>query len=214
MRTGGALLVCMAAISLYSAGSLDVLRQTYEQRWGVSALSRFDAWRKLLSSTEGSDTERIRRVNTFFNQQIQFGEDAQIWGQADYWATPLETLGRGVGDCEDFAIAKYFSLLHVGIAPQKLRLIYVRAKTGNSSSEQAHMVLAYYPFPESDPLVLDNLIDDIRSAARRSDLVPVFSFNISGIFNGLNGSGGAVGGNGRLSRWEDLLRKVKAEGFE
>lgn len=204
----------MAAISLYSAGNMDGLRQSYEQRWGVSALSRFDTWRKLLSSAEGSELERIKKVNAFFNQQIQFGEDSLIWDQADYWATPLETLGRGAGDCEDIAIAKYFSLLHVGIAPQKLRLIYVRAKTGSSNAMQAHMVLAYYPLPESDPLVLDNLISEIRPAARRPDLVPVFSFNISGIFSGFNGSGTAVGGNGRLSRWEDLLRKVKAEGFE
>jgi predicted transglutaminase-like cysteine proteinase len=166
------------------------------------------------SLSDVSDQERIKRVNSFINQQVLFGEDSAIWGQVDYWATPLETLGRSAGDCEDFAIAKYFTLLQVGVQPDKLRLIYVRAKTGTSDATQAHMVLAYYAAPDAEPLVMDNLISDIRPASRRPDLVPIFSFNGSGVFAGVSGSGTAAGGTGRLSRWEDLLRRAKAEGFE
>lgn len=73
-------------------------------------------------------------MNDFFNRQIKFAEDAAIWSQPDYWATPLETLGLGAGDCEDFSIAKYYSLKEVGVAPDKLRLIYVRAKTGSTDA--------------------------------------------------------------------------------
>jgi predicted transglutaminase-like cysteine proteinase len=126
-------------------------------------------------------------------------------------------LGRSAGDCEDFAIAKYFTLREAGVDADKLRLIYVRAKTGSTDSAptQAHMVLAYYAQAESEPLVLDNLIGDIRPASRRPDLVPVFSFNAKGVFTGISAKDATpAGGTGRLSRWEELLKRARAEGFE
>jgi predicted transglutaminase-like cysteine proteinase len=212
-------LVCFVIVALFgflvhSASNLDVLQQSFQQRWGAAALPKFDAWRKLLAISDATDAERLKRVNTFFNRQIQFSEDSVVWGQSDYWATPLEILGQGAGDCEDFAIAKYFTLLQLGVQPDKLRLIYVRAKTGTSDAIQAHMVLAYYATPEAEPQVLDNLITEIKLASRRPDLVPVFSFNGSGVFTGIAGGGTAAAGTGRLSRWEDLLRRAKLEGFE
>jgi predicted transglutaminase-like cysteine proteinase len=146
-----------------------------------------------------------------------FGDDMAVWGQADYWATPLETLGRGAGDCEDFVIAKFYTLKLMGVAVDKLRLIYVRARTGVSDATptQAHMVLAFYITPDAEPLVLDNLIGDIRVASRRTDLSPVFSFNEQGIFSGASNNKLAPAvGAGRLSRWEDLLKRARAEGFE
>lgn len=192
--------------------------ETVLQRWGAAATPTFQNWRNLVQ-TAGSapELERLARVNEFFNRQIIFGEDTAIWGQVDYWATPLETLGRGSGDCEDFVTAKYFTLRLVGVGPDKLRLVYVRARTGSSDSVAtlAHMVLAYYAQPDSDPLVLDNLISDIRPASRRPDLAPIFSFNGQGIFAAASSSQLAPAvGSGRLSRWEDLLRRTRAEGFE
>lgn len=188
------------------------------QRWGGSVAPRFAAWQSLLNGLRNAgDTERLKKVNEFFNRQITFGEDQAIWNQPDYWATPLETLGRGAGDCEDFVIAKYFSLKEVGVAPEKLRLIYVRAKigSGDAAASQAHMVLAYYTQPEAEPLVLDNLVSDIRPASRRPDLVPVFSFNSEGVYTGVSAKEATpAAGVGRLSRWEDLLKRAKAEGFD
>jgi predicted transglutaminase-like cysteine proteinase len=105
----------------------------------------------------------------------------------------------------------------MGVPIEKLRLIYVQARTGISvvTPTQAHMVLAFYPAPDAEPLILDNLIGEIRPASRRTDLLPVFSFNVQGIFAGASGSmlAPAVGA-GRLSRWEDLLKRARAEGFE
>jgi predicted transglutaminase-like cysteine proteinase len=188
------------------------------QRGGKPAAQRFQSWRSLIQAGGGgSDLERLTRVNEFFNRQISFEEDSVVWGQADYWATLLETLGQGRGDCEDFVIAKYFTLRLVGVAPDRLRLVYVRARTGSTDavSTLAHMVLAYYAQPDAEPLVLDNLISEIRPASRRPDLAPVFSFNHEGVFTGTPGrSDVKIGGIGRLSRWEDLLRRARAEGFE
>lgn len=201
----------------YAVPSMDVLQQSFVQRWGNAALPRFAAWREqVASSNNGSEGERLRRVNDFVNRSITFGDDQTIWGQSDYWATPLETLGRAAGDCEDYAIAKYFTLLGIGIPAEKLRLIYVKAKigAGDSALVQAHMVLAYYAQPDAEPLVLDNLLTDIRPASRRPDLVPVFSFNRDGVFTGVSGKDSAVAGTGRLSRWEDLLKRTRQEGFE
>ncbi|OYQ39465.1 transglutaminase [Rhodoferax sp. TH121] len=200
------------------AADFDRLLASLTQRWGSAPSAKFNAWRALVQAgAASSDLERIKRVNGFFNQQLQFAEDSVVWSQTDYWATPMESIGRGAGDCEDFSIAKYFSLLQTGVAPEKLRLIYVRAKTGSADGAptQAHMVLAYYAQPDAEPLIMDNLIPDIRPASRRPDLVPVFSFNSAGVFAGIaGGESAAAGGTGRLSRWEDLLRRAKAEGFD
>lgn len=217
------LIICAISVLLglqlaLAASDFERLQAAAVQRWGGGIMPRFNAWRNLVQAGRaGSDTDRIRQVNFFFNRQTRFGEDEVIWQQTDYWATPLETLGRGAGDCEDFAIAKYFTLLETGVAPEKLRLIYVRAKTGISDSTptQAHMVLAYYAQPEAEPLVLDNLVDEIRPASRRPDLVPVFSFSRAGVFTGISARESTpAASTGRLSRWEDLLRRAKAEGFD
>lgn len=178
----------------------------------------FRDWQRLLDDARSFPAEqKLQRINEFFNRRLQFGDDQQIWLQSDYWATPLETLAKGAGDCEDFAIAKYFTLLNLGIPNESLRLIYVKARIGGSASTvtQAHMVLAYYPTPDAEPMVLDNLITDIRPASRRPDLLPVFSFNDQGIWQGAGGGApqGAVG-PGRLSRWQDLLQRVHREGFD
>lgn len=222
-KLGWVVLVCLWGLWLgqaaYGSADFERLLATFSQRWGSGVTARFTVWQAMLADIRNGapDAQRLKRVNDFFNRQIAFGEDAAIWNQGDYWATPLETLGRGAGDCEDFAIAKYFSLRAVGVAPEKLRLIYVRAKVGSSDSitSQAHMVLAYYLRPDTEPLVLDNLISEIRPASRRPDLVPVFSFNSEGVFAGVSGKESTpAAGNGRLSRWEDLLKRARVEGFE
>ena len=174
------------------------------------------AWIKLLADVRDlPEGDRLKPVNDFFNRNIRFEDDATLWGRQDYWATPLETLTAGAGDCEDFGIAKYFSLHIVGIPNARLRLIYVKAQLGGPSSgiSQAHMVLAYYAAPDSEPLVLDNHISEIRPASRRPDLSPVFSFNSEGIWAGA-GANQAAGDTSRLSRWRDLLVRARNEGFD
>ena len=116
-----------------------------------------------------------------------------------------------MGDCEDYAIAKYFSLLAVGVPAARLRLVYVRARMDDGPL-QPHMVLAYFPVPGADPLVLDNLQDEIVPASRRDDLRPVFSFNSEGLWQGV----GAVSAGDpalRLTRWREVMAKARAEGF-
>lgn len=184
---------------------------TQAQRLGPTAMARAQVLVQEIMEAQALEEEaRLKGVNAFFNRAIQFREDRDIWAQVDYWASPLEMLNRGQGDCEDFAIAKYFALMAAGVPSAKLRLVYVRAQIG--AVTQAHMVLAYYRDPAAEPLILDNLLGDIRPASRRPDLTPVFSFNAEGMWQGV-GAASAGDPSARLSRWRDMLTKAKAEGW-
>jgi predicted transglutaminase-like cysteine proteinase len=181
------------------------------ERLGPRALAALPSLEALLQSAPAADDEaQLAAVNGFFNRRIVFRDDAQVWGQADHWSSPLETLDKGEGDCEDYAIAKYFSLLALGIPVQRLRLVYVRAEIGGQSV--AHMVLAYYAQPGAEPLILDNLVGSVRPASRRPDLTPVFSFNGEGLWNGV-GAQSAGDPRARLSPWREVMAKAKVEGF-
>lgn len=176
-----------------------------------SAISdaRLSSWHNLLGQNPHDDDERaqLQRVNDFINRSATFVSDQQAWGIDDYWATPAQTLLLGQGDCEDFAIAKYFSLVRLGVPSDKLRLTFVKALTQN----QAHMVLAYYPTPSAQPLILDNLDTRIRPASERADLLPVYSFNNHGVF--LAKSPQRVSQPPEfLARWNELSERALADG--
>lgn len=185
------------------------------QVYGPLAISGVRALQPvLMAAAEAPEGDRLGLVNQFFNRRLLFRDDLQVYGVIDHWASPLEALGRGEGDCEDYAIAKYFSLLAVGVPVAKLRLVYVRAMVGGpGGAVQAHMVLAYYPAPEAEPLILDNLISEVRPASRRPDLTPVFSFNGEGLWQGV-GTQTAGDPVARLSRWREVLAKAQSEGFQ
>lgn len=169
-------------------------------------------WRTLMAGMAGStEMTKIQQANAFFNRRIRFEEDAETWGQSDYWATPMETLTQGRGDCEDFAIAKYFTLLEVGVPASRLRLVYAKISLDGfaGSVARAHMILAYYPLPDSTPLVLDNLSNEIVTASSRPDLTPVFSFNTEGLWIGT----GNQASRSSYSRWQNLILRAHHEGF-
>jgi predicted transglutaminase-like cysteine proteinase len=180
---------------------------------GPEAVAGANALQEVIKASTAHDLgEKLRMSNDFFNRRIEFQEDKVVWGGEDYWASPLELLEKGRGDCEDYAIAKYFTLLAMGVPVSKLRLVYVQARLAGSL--QAHLVLAYYESPADDaPLILDNLVQEIRPASRRSDLTPVFSFNSEGLWQGV-GSRSAGDPTARLSRWRDVLAKARLEGIQ
>ena len=181
---------------------------TAEKKYGSEARGRLLAWQQLVNTEKESDElKKIRQVNLFFNT-VPFLADAVHWGKSDYWATPIELLASAGGDCEDFAIAKYFTLRMLGVADKKITLTYVRAL----KLDQAHMVLTYYPSPGAEPLILDNLFDTVESASKRPDLLPVYSFNGSGLWLAKQrGQGKMVGSSNRLQRWQDLLSRLPGE---
>ena len=175
-----------------------------------AAQRNIDAWEALLKQpTQGNIQATLNRVNQFFNSRIRFVDDMTVWGQEDYWATPVEALRKGAGDCEDYALAKYFTLRELGVPASQLRITYVKALQLN----QAHMVVTWYSTPDAIPLVLDNLKPAILPATARSDLLPVYSFNGEGLWIPQASGSKRVGDSKRLSRWQDLLTRMRAEGF-
>ena len=222
-RLDGKLALCKAACVLFfsvgfvfAGADIDRMLLLASQRYGDSGAASVTAWRELLTSSSGqNEVAKLRRVNDFFNRRIRFKEDRDIWGVEDYWATPLEVMGRSEGDCEDFAISKYITLKLMGVPSEKMRLTYVKARLGGPQSNivQAHMVLSYYPAPEDEPVILDNLISDIRPASRRPDLTTVFGFNAEGLWVG--GATRRVGASAqRLSKWQTVLLKMRKDGIE
>ena len=182
-----------------------------EKKFGQSARERLLAWQELIQNgTNGTDLEKLDKVNTFFNTII-FVPDEEHWQQEDYWATPVELLASNGGDCEDFSLAKYFTLRKMAVPDHKLNLTYVTSLT----LKQAHMVLTYYETPEAEPLVLDNLIPEIKVASARADLLPVYSFNGTGLWLAkARGKGRLVGDSSRLKHWRNLLKRMPAEFIE
>jgi predicted transglutaminase-like cysteine proteinase len=182
--------------------------QRAEEQYGPGARERLLAWQELLrTGRTDDDRTKIERVNRFFNR-LRFIDDAIHWQKADYWATPVEFLASDGGDCEDFAIAKYFTLLDLGIDEHKLTLTYVKALKLN----QAHMVLTYYPSPRAEPLILDNLVEAVLPSSERTDLLPVYSLNGSGLWLARErGRGKLVGESSGLQRWQEMLARMALE---
>jgi predicted transglutaminase-like cysteine proteinase len=183
-----------------------------QRDFGDKAHERLLAWQDLYLELQDQDEdEKLRAVNRFFNNQVNYVSDDKHWGQKDYWATPYESLTTHGADCEDFVIAKYYTLKELGVAVEKMRITYVKALRIN----QAHMVLTYFPTPDAIPLVLDNLIGKIYRADRRKDLEPVYSFNGSGMWlERMKGQGIRMGNPNKLDLWTGLRLRMSAQGME
>ncbi len=206
-RYASAILLSLVVSGLFAAFEISpVLLQQIQSKYGTEAVTRIQNWQKLIATNQAlSDQDKLILVNRFFNDRIEFIDDIYLWREEDYWATPVEFLSKGAGDCEDYSIAKYFTLLELGVSEEKMRITYVKALNLN----QAHMVLTYFETPRSVPVVLDNLIPQIKPATERRDLLPVYSFNGSGLFLAkARGSGKKVGGANRLNMWNQLKERM------
>ncbi len=208
-------LLLAISVSVTWAFDFERLEQQLIKRFGPTRVPTLRDWQKTLSKAKSElrkATNSKESIN-FVNQHVAFEDDIDIWNQSDYWATPLETIGRGRGDCEDFAIIKYYSLHDAGVPLIKLRLVYVKARLNGPGGPylQAHMVLAYYPSPTEQPLILDNLDRRIAPASARRDLLPVFAFNDHGIFLARSPQQKSAQPPQLLSRWSDVSERALAE---
>ena len=126
--------------------------------------------------------------------------------QEDYWASPKEFLIAGFGDCEDYVIIKYFSLLKLGFDKEKLYFTTVDEKFIGGY----HMVLSYFQNEGESPLILDNLSFRILDLNTREDLQVDTFINEHGVYK--------IDKNNKLKKvsnssvkFEELLRKIKKE---
>lgn len=208
------MLFCIISLSI--ATDFQHLADLANQRYGLEAKQIVLNLETLIDDLKPApELEKLRKINSFFNLHINFVSDEENWGKKDYWATPLESIGKRKGDCEDYSIAKYIFLRELGIPDERLKLTYVKARIGGPDSNvfQAHMVLSYYATPTSEPMILDNLVSEIHESSRRVDLRPIFSFNSQGLWTGItsNTKGSSLKS---LSRWSDVLTRIKNDGIE
>lgn len=170
--------------------------------------AQLQAWRDLLARAMPlSEDEKLEAVNRFFNREVRFVEDSQLWGQRDYWASPFELLAEGAGDCEDYALAKYFTLRLLGVPERRLRLVY----SNLTSNGQAHMVLGYWSDNGELPLILDNLRAEIAPLTQRHDLEMQFAFDRDRLYRFADNRLVDAGDARLLSRWTALQTRVARE---
>lgn len=118
------------------------------------------------------DIEKLTLVNEFINRAHRVN-DTDSWHKTDARADPLEFLVNHSGDGQDFTVAKLFTLQQMGVDLAKLRISYVKSNGLN----RPHTVLAYFPSPTSEPLILDNIQRLIKPSSARKDLEPVYMFD-------------------------------------
>lgn len=210
-------LLCLTP-AMFAWGDLSPSNETIAlavKQYGEGAASLLRKWREILHSDKSlNDTKKLETVNRFFNS-VPYVSDLEHWGKADYWATPLELLASNGGDCEDFAIAKYFTLRELGVPNERLRIAYVTALLMNQGQMkfQGHMVLTYFSTPDAEPLILDNLQEKILPASQRKDLAPVYSFNGENLWlaKEMSGRSQPAAGADRINRWQDMQGRMRKE---
>jgi len=190
------------------------LMDHFARLFGQGARGRLEGWREFVRSgagrieqaSGGPGAGQLGPVNGYFNGLPSIEDRAQ-WGVEDYWATPAEFLSSGGGDCEDYAIAKYFTLKELGVPVSRLRLVY--ARTWRSGA--AHMVLAYYSTPAADPLIMDNLVKGMQRAGDRPDLIPVYMFNDDDMQFVRQGAGETRYDPMSIRKWRGVMEKLARE---
>ncbi|MBO4369655.1 MAG: transglutaminase-like cysteine peptidase [Desulfovibrio sp.] len=142
--------------------------------------TKSSTWESLKAGAKGKQgLELLRYVHTFWNKW-PYREDPLNWGVPDYWAIPDEFLKKS-GDCEDYAIIKYFTLKELGIPADKMRIVVLRDTIRNL----AHAVLVVYL--DNDAYVLDNLSSAVLSHTRFKHYLPQYSVNEHGRWAHLKG---------------------------
>ena len=128
------------------------------------------AWKDIKAKLSGmSPLEQVKAVNVLINRW-PYRTDMDVWGVMDYWETPVEFFQKS-GDCEDFAIAKYFALRDLGFPASQMRIVVLKDTLRNLD----HAVTAVYL--DGDAWILDNLSNAVLSHKRLSHYRPQFSVN-------------------------------------
>lgn len=127
-------------------------------------------WSKLVKEVDGQDAMgKLKAVNKFFNLW-PYRLDAANYGVSDYWATPMEFLKKS-GDCEDYAIAKFYALQEFGFSTDSMRIVAVKDYIRGIG----HAILVVYT--DSGAYVLDNQTNMVLSHARYKHYIPQYSVN-------------------------------------
>ena len=129
--------------------------------------SEWNAFKAQAAGKRGK--ELLQFVNTFWNK-MKYEYDNKTWQKPDYWAVPAEFALKNKGDCEDYAIAKYYTLKELGVPAEAMRIVI-----GRIPPNEAHAILVV--FLDGDAFVLDNRYPVVRSHSKVSNFKPSYSVN-------------------------------------
>jgi len=175
------------------------------KEYDPDALRRLDDFADRLARLRALEpARRMNELNTYVNG-YRSEYDGVIHRREEYWATPREFLIAGYGDCEEYAMTKYFALLELGQDPQSLCLGIVRDRYSGGG----HMVLLIFENALPSPLVLDNLSFKILPMSQRSDLTFESCFDAAGRYT-IDASGRKKGIGGKERRFENLIKRIEA----
>ncbi len=148
--------------------------------------------------------DQLRLVNNYLNDLNAQFDDKR--GVKDYWSSRGEFLSRGGGDCEDYAIAKYYTLKDLGFKPSNMCLLVVQERY----SKSYHMVLGVWTDTIKVPKILDNLSFRVLPFPKRTDLKAKYCINETGYYV-INKQGHKLKSTLRVKAYEDMLKKQKNE---
>ncbi|EDZ62438.1 hypothetical protein SMGD1_0439 [Sulfurimonas gotlandica GD1] len=173
---------------------------------GRIAKNRADDYQKTIDSYKKlPKSKQLLKVNFYLNQLLPQYDDI-MQKQEDYWASPKEFLIAGFGDCEDYVIIKYFTLLKLGFDKKKLFLTTVNEKYIGGY----HMVLSYFEKEGESPLILDNLSFRILKLETRKDLEVDTFINTLGVYK-IDKNNRLIKVQSSSPKFQELLQKVKKE---
>jgi predicted transglutaminase-like cysteine proteinase len=124
---------------------------------------------KLAASTQGSLRDTLNAVNAAVNKAIAYRSDMETNGVADHWSTPSETLARGQGDCEDFAILKMAALRAEGVDPATMSIVALF----DQKRRLYHAVLSVEV--SGRHFILDNVRNQVLQDTQLPDYVALYS---------------------------------------
>lgn len=163
---------------IFGSTALPIARTQLDAKWrratagfsGAVAISRQIAEARQVDSAMA----QVQLVNGWVNRRIQFVNDIRSSGQSDLWSGAAETIARGHGDCEDYAITKLQLLKALGFADEDLYLSVVKDVVRRAD----HAILVVRV--DGRFLVLDNNVDRVLEAHEVSDYRPLITYAASG----------------------------------
>jgi predicted transglutaminase-like cysteine proteinase len=161
---------------IFNSVALTINRSPLDARWNnVSTAGIGGSAAAVAASIRNQgDISKIETVNSYVNARVRFVDDRVQFGVADRWQVPSETLARGRGDCEDFALAKRAMLRAAGVPDRDLYLVVLK----DLSRRADHAVLVVRAAGRF--LVLDNGTDRIVDSSDVQDYKPMLTFAANG----------------------------------
>jgi len=173
---------------------INAIKFSKNKKYIFNRLSNFKKLKEDLKN-EKNKNRILHRVNNFFNKFSSI-RDYKNYKKIDYWASRKEFLIKGKGDCEDYVIAKYFTLLELGFKSKDFSILQVEYKN------ELHLVLSYNK--NNQKTILDNVNKSIKTLTQRSDLKELYEIQAFS----LNTKHTHTYGHLVSYKWHELLKRI------